>query len=90
MARLLLSRQLKTYSANTEKNKMEQTFKIDGDYIELIQLLKAIGLAESGGHAKMIVNEEMVIRNGEIETRKRAKLISGDIIDILDNRIILE
>lgn len=90
MARLLLSRQLKTYSANTEKNKMEQTFKIDGDYIELIQLLKAIGLAESGGHAKMIVNEEMVIRNGEIEIRKRAKLISGDIIDILDNRIILE
>lgn len=69
---------------------MEQTFKIEGEYIELIQLLKAIGLAESGGHAKMIVNEEMVIRNGEIETRKRAKLISGDIIDILDNRIILE
>ena len=69
---------------------MEQTFKIEGEYIELIQLLKAIGLAESGGHAKMIVNEEMVLRNGEIETRKRAKLISGDIIDILDNRIILE
>lgn len=69
---------------------MEQIFKIEGEYIELIQLLKAIGLAESGGHAKMIVNEEMVIRNGEIETRKRAKLISGDIIDILDNRVILE
>lgn len=75
---------------DTEKKKMEQLFKIEGDYIELIQLLKAIGLAESGGHAKMIVNEEMVVRNGEIETRKRAKLISGDIIDILDNRIILE
>ena len=32
----------------------------------------------------------MVIRNGEIETRKRAKLISGDIIEIVDNKIILE
>jgi ribosome-associated protein len=69
---------------------MEQTFKIEGEYIELIQLLKAIGLANTGGHAKMIVEQEMVIRNGEIETRKRAKLISGDIIDIVDNKIILE
>lgn len=55
-------------------------FKIEGEYIELIQLLKAIGLAQTGGHAKMIVDEEMVQRNGEIETRKRAKLIPGDVI----------
>jgi len=39
-------------------------FKVEGDYIELIQLLKALGLAQTGGHAKMIVDEEMVIRNG--------------------------
>ncbi len=69
---------------------MEQTFKIEGEFIELIQLLKAIGLAQTGGHAKLIVNEEMVLRNGEIETRKRAKLIPGDVIEILDNKIILE
>jgi ribosome-associated protein len=69
---------------------MEQKFKIDGEYIELIQLLKAIGLASTGGHAKMIVDQEMVNRNGEIETRKRAKLIPGDIIKITDNTIILE
>ncbi len=69
---------------------MEQKFKIDGEYIELIQLLKAIGLASTGGHAKMIVDQEMVNRNGGIETRKRAKLIPGDIIKITDNTIILE
>jgi len=69
---------------------MEQIFKIEGEYIELIQLLKAIGLASTGGHAKMIVDQEMVNRNGEIETRKRAKLIPGDIIKITDNTIILE
>lgn len=69
---------------------MEQIFKIEGEYIELIQLLKAIGLANTGGHAKMIVDQEMVTRNGEIETRKRAKLIAGDIIEITDNKIILE
>ena len=38
---------------------MEQIFKIEGEYIELIQLLKAIGLANTGGHAKMIVDQEM-------------------------------
>jgi ribosome-associated protein len=57
-------------------------FKVEGEYIELIQLLKALGLAQTGGHAKMIVDEEMVTRNGELETRKRAKLIVGDIIKV--------
>ena len=66
-----------------------QEFKITGEYIELIQLLKAIGLAQTGGHAKMIVEEEMVLRNGELETRKRAKLIVGDVIEVQDIRISL-
>lgn len=69
---------------------MEKKFKIEGDYIELIQLLKVLGFAQTGGHAKMIVNEEMVLRNGELETRKRAKLIPGDVIQIMDNKIVLE
>jgi len=68
----------------------EIKFTIEGEHIELIQLLKAIGLAQTGGHAKMIVNEALVNRNGEIETRKRAKLISGDIIEVVDYKIILE
>ena len=59
-------------------------FKVEGDYIELIQLLKALGLAQTGGHAKMIVDEEMVIRNGLLQTRKRAKLIKGDLIKVYD------
>jgi len=66
-----------------------QEFKITGEYIELIGLLKAIGLAQTGGHAKMIVDEEMVMRNGVLETRKRAKLIPGDIVEIQGIRIAL-
>lgn len=61
-----------------------EEFKIEGEYIELIQLLKAIGIAQTGGHAKMIVDDEVVFRNGELETRKRAKLIPGDVIVIED------
>lgn len=64
-------------------------FKITGEYIELIQLLKAIGLASTGGHAKMIVDEEMVYRNGELETRKRAKILPGETIVVEDVTIQL-
>lgn len=63
---------------------MSTDFKIEGDYIELIQLLKATGIAQTGGHAKFIVEDGEVIRNGEVETRKRAKLIPGDEIRIGD------
>lgn len=69
------------------ENKIE--FKINGDYIELLALLKAIGIAQTGGHAKMIVDEGNIIRNGEVELRRRAKCIKGDIIKIDDNEITL-
>ena len=57
-------------------------FHLQGDYIELIQLLKATGIAQTGGHAKMIVDNGLVYRNGELETRKRAKLKAGDELQI--------
>lgn len=55
-------------------------FNLEGDYIELIQLLKAVGIAQTGGHAKMIVDEGGIVRSGEIETRKRAKIRKGELI----------
>lgn len=69
---------------------MQEDFKIKGDYIELIQLLKAMGIAETGGHAKMIVEDGVVMRNGEVELRKRAKLIPGDEIKLDDVTINLK
>lgn len=68
---------------------MKKEFKIEGDYIELIQLLKVLGIASTGGHAKFIVDEGEVLRNGDVETRKRAKLIPGDIIEVDGNKIVL-
>lgn len=65
-------------------------FKIEGEYIELISLLKRLNIAESGGQAKMMVNDECVLRNGELELRKRAKLRPGDVIEIFEHRIELE
>jgi ribosome-associated protein len=60
----------------------EIEFTINGEFIELLGLLKATGIAQTGGHAKMIVEDEEIIRNGELETRKRAKLVSGDVIEV--------
>lgn len=57
-------------------------FELDEDCIELFKLLKVMGIAESGAHAKMLIEERQVKRNGEIETRKRAKIVSGERIEV--------
>ncbi len=67
-----------------------EEFKIEGEYIELMALLKALGIAETGGHAKHIVDAGEVVRNGQIETRRRAKLIPGDLIQIENLKIKLK
>lgn len=66
-----------------------EEFKIEGEYIELMALLKALGIAETGGHAKHIVDAGEVSRNGQIERRRRAKLIPGDLIALDDLKIKL-
>jgi len=55
-----------------------RTVTIREEPIELCQLLKFAGLAATGGEAKMVISQEMVIVNGEIETRKRRKIVAGD------------
>ena len=66
-----------------------EEFKIEGDYIELMALLKALGVAETGGHAKHIVDAGEVFRNGQIETRRRAKLVPGEIIQLQSVKVKL-
>ncbi len=53
-------------------------FKIDGEYIHLIQLLKLLNWAESGGEAKMLVEEGLVVVNDEVAFEKRKKIRVGD------------
>lgn len=58
-------------------------FKITDEYIELIKLLKATQVAENGAMAKTLVEDGKVLRNGEVETRKRAKILPGETIETL-------
>ena len=57
-------------------------FELEDDYIELFKLLKVTGVAESGAQAKMLIDEGVVKRNGEVELRKRAKIVSGEKIEV--------
>lgn len=66
-------------------------FNLKGEeYIELIKLLKLIHIAESGGHAKMMVEDGEVMLNGETEFRKRAKLRPGDLVKTSGKEIFIE
>lgn len=52
--------------------------------ITLGQALKAADLVGSGGEAKILIQEGLVTVNGEVETRRGRKLISGDVIEVED------
>ncbi|MFT5835306.1 MAG: ribosome-associated protein [Sulfurimonas sp.] len=59
-------------------------FELKDDYIELFKLLKVLDLVDSGAHAKLLIADGYAKRNGEVELRKRAKIVSGDIIEIAE------
>lgn len=62
-------------------------FKLEGEFIPLIQLLKATGLVGSGGDAQSVVMDGLVKCNGEVDYRKRYKVRVGDIITFGENKI---
>lgn len=57
---------------------MPEAVQIRAEPIELCQLLKFAGLTTSGGEAKTVIANRLVSVNGEIETRKRRKMVAGD------------
>ena len=64
-------------------------FTLTDEYIELIKLLKVLQIAESGAIAKTMVENREVIRNGEVETRKRAKIRQGETLFVAGETIII-
>ena len=56
-------------------------FKVTGDYIPMIQLLKAANLVQTGGEAQIVVTEGEVKYNGQVDYRKRLKVKRGDTVE---------
>ncbi len=61
-------------------NRIRFALRDNETFIPLIALLKATGVVDTGSEAQEVVTAGMVLRNGEVETRKRAKITAGEII----------
>jgi len=59
-----------------------QEFVLSTDYIELVKLIKVLGFSKTGGQAKLFVEQGNVLLNGQQEYRKRAKIRSGDELQV--------
>lgn len=70
--------------------KLEQIdFPVRGEYITLDALLKATGIASSGGAAKGMVADGKIQVDGQLELRKTCKLRAGQVVSLAGARIRL-
>ena len=61
--------------------------EITREPVELYKILKFEGIVASGGEAKAVIENGQVLVNGEVETRKRKKIVSGDTIEFMGEQI---
>jgi ribosome-associated protein len=67
---------------------MQKTqFELAGEFVELNQLLKLVGLCDSGGAGKNMVASGVVKVDGKQELRKTAKIRSGQVVKVGDVQI---
>lgn len=57
-----------------------EVIKLREEFIKLGQALKAVGFVESGVEAKEVIQNGLVLVNGEIDTRRGRKLYPGDVV----------
>jgi ribosome-associated protein len=57
--------------------------------VELYKILKFEGIAASGAEAKQLIDDGLVAVNGNVELRKRRKIVDGDVIDIAEQHLII-
>ena len=68
-----------------------QVFKLEGKpFATLCDILKRVGLCQTGGHAKTVIADGLVKVDNEIELRKRCKIKEGQIIEFEGQRIKIE
>ena len=61
--------------------------EITKEPVELYKIVKFEGMVDSGGQAKSVIEDGLVSLNGKVETQKRKKIVSGDVISLWDETI---
>lgn len=61
---------------------MSEEIKITTEFIKLDSLLKFSGLVETGGEAKILIQEGQILVNGEVCTMRGKKIRPGDRVSI--------
>ena len=64
-------------------------FQLNDDYVELCNLLKLVGIADSSGQGKRLVAEGMVTVDAQPESRKSAKIRAGQTVECKGMRIVV-
>lgn len=62
-------------------------FRLESEFVEVNQLLKLVGLCDSGGEGKQWVAQGRVTVDGQLETRKTAKIRAGQVVECEGHRI---
>ncbi len=69
---------------------MTESVKITTEFIKLDALLKFASLVNSGGEAKMLIQDGQIFVNGEVCTMRGKKIRSGDRVTFGDKEIVIE
>lgn len=72
---------------NATRMDTDTTLALRGEHVTLDALLKATGLADSGGSAKALIADGAVRVNGKVETRRGRKLRAGDVVALGTQRV---
>ncbi len=64
-----------------------EVFELKGEHIALCDLLKLVGIADSGGQGKAMVAEGLVSVDGAIELRKTAKIRTGQTVECMGHTV---
>jgi ribosome-associated protein len=74
----------------TEDKMQKVSFELNGEFVELNQLLKLVGLCDSGGAGKVMVASGAVKVDGKQELRKTAKIRAGQQVSVGDVKISVD
>jgi ribosome-associated protein len=75
--------------SDSHDDETQGSAQVTAPFIRLDQLLKREGLAETGGHAKQLIQGGEVRVNNVIDTRRGKKLVDGDVVQLGEARVVV-